>query len=50
MQDELESKKTGHGSRMGLPTFVRQVAAEHVQQTRGGPGRSRSKDSLPEAQ
>mmetsp|Transcript_20199 Transcript_20199/g.56021 ORF Transcript_20199/g.56021 Transcript_20199/m.56021 type:complete len:396 (+) Transcript_20199:389-1576(+) len=48
MQLELESMKTNHGSRMGLPTFVRKVAAEHVQQTRGGPGRSRSKDNLPD--
>eukprot|EP00951_Prasinocladus_malaysianus_P028866 scaffold264653_cov48-Prasinocladus_malaysianus.AAC.1 len=31
MQNELDSMRTNHGTRMGLPTFVRQVAAVHVQ-------------------
>lgn len=30
MQTELENAKTKHGARMGLPTFVRNVADEHI--------------------
>lgn len=36
MQNELEAMKTSHGARMGLPTFVRHVAAMHVQKNREG--------------
>ena len=36
MQLELEDMKTSHGTRMGLPTYVRQTASLHVQNHRTG--------------
>jgi hypothetical protein len=40
LQAELEGMKTNHGTRMGLPSFVRLTASNHVVKGRTGPHRS----------
>ena len=45
MQLELEDMKTSHGTRMGLPTYVRKTASQHVQSHRTGGSRTITNDA-----